>query len=751
MKTYTLLFLLLLTCATQSQINDTTPVPGRWTEEKINQWYDALPWLVGCNYYPATAINQIEMWQASTWDSVQIEKELSWAEEIGMNTLRVFLHDLVWEDDEDGLYARMDTFLVMCQNHGIRPWFVFFDDCHHPNPVLGVQPLPVRAYHNSGWNNCPAHELTLRYAEGNASIAEVERLKGYVQNTLARFKDDSRVLMWELYNEPGRGNRGEKSNQLVYDSWVWAREINPSQPITSTTAGSVGNVNIKINRINSDLHSIHTYSKLNGVKNKVENYLSDGRPVMVTEWIKRPENNVGEVLPYFKENKIGAVNWGFDSGKSGTIWPWSSRKGRNLETERANGNVILPGAAFPEPEMWFHDLFRMNGSAYNENEILLFKQLTDGGNFDKIMGIATSDKTDTSLTLSWNTLSAATSYQVFANNVLKATVSKNTANITELQGGKTYFIEVWAKAHDDSVLAYGKKENVATISGPATLVAHYPFENTTQNSLNQLEGNAFGEPGYVDGKTGMAMQFDGVNDYVSIERPIELDLSISFWIKTIQAGGTGTYWYKGFGLIDGEAPGIQNDFGVSLNGGKIAFGIGNTDVTVKSAKKVNDGNWHHVAVTRSALSGEMIVYIDGVSDATGTGPTGEKSAPNKLHIGNLQTDINFFNGLLDEVSLYTGILTYDEVAELYQAGISSIDNIAQQTYKVFPNPTNDIIQISSNEIPQKLSLFGIDGKLILSDQNSKKLITSDLTNGIYFLHIVLNNGNKYITKIIIED
>lgn len=385
MKRVTILCCLLtvVLVSAQNGINDSIPVPGRWSKEKINKWYDKQPWLVGSNYVPATAINQIEMWQASTWNPERIDLELSWAEEIGMNTLRVFLHDLVWADDEEGLYSRMDEFLTICKKHKIKPWFVFFDDCHHPNPKLGVQPLPVKAYHNSGWNNSPARELAERYSIGKATKEEVARLKGYVQHTMKRFKNDKRVLLWELYNEPGRDNRlggsfGDRSNQLVYDSWVWAREINPSQPITSTTEGSVGKINIKINRINSDLHSLHSYSNWEKVKkNTVGPYEVDGRPILLTEWLARNNGStVAELLPKLKEEKIGAVNWGFVSGKTGTVWAWSSLKGRDVEKERADGNVIHPGEEFPEPKVWFHDLFRFDGTPFDENETKIYKELT---------------------------------------------------------------------------------------------------------------------------------------------------------------------------------------------------------------------------------------------------------------------------------------------------------------------------------------------------------------------------------------
>ncbi|MCP5545297.1 MAG: cellulase family glycosylhydrolase [Akkermansiaceae bacterium] len=372
-------------------------VDGRWSKERINDWYAKQPWLVGCNYYPATAINQIEMWQASTFDPETIDKELALAESIGMNTLRVYLHDLVWADDEQGLYQRMDRFLDICGKHGIRPWFVFFDDCHFPRPKLGEQPRPVKAYHNSGWVNSPERALAVRYGNGRATPAETARLKGYVQNTMRRFKDDNRVLLWELYNEPGRGNSdgepmegtnpkggiGDHSKKLVHDSWVWAREVAPSQPVTSNSSGAVGRMNIAINRANSDLHSIHSYGGgAPRLRQEILEYQKDGRPVLVTEWLAREMGSTVETcLPVMKELNAGAVNWGFVSGKSATIWNWESRKNskgkpRNVTREREAGNVVRPGEPLPEPDLWFHDLFRPDQMPYDPEETAIFRKLT---------------------------------------------------------------------------------------------------------------------------------------------------------------------------------------------------------------------------------------------------------------------------------------------------------------------------------------------------------------------------------------
>ncbi|MCM5661810.1 glycoside hydrolase 5 family protein [Galbibacter mesophilus] len=381
----------ILSLTASAQINDSIPVKGKWEVERVNEWYEAQPWLVGCNYYPATAINQIEMWQESTWDPKRIDLELGWAEDIGMNTLRVYLHDLVWADDEEGLYDRMEEFLNICQSHGIRPFFVFFDDCHMPNPELGIQPLPVKGYHNSGWVNSPSRDLAVRYSLGKATPEEIARLKGYVQKTMQRFSEDERILMWELYNEPGRGQGltgnmestsvadafGDQSKQLVYDSWCWAREVNPSQPITSTTLGAVGDTNIRINKINSDVNSVHSYAEWERTKKRLKPYEETGRPIFLTEWLGRNNGStVNNILPKLKKHNIAAINWGFVSGKTGTIWHWDSRKDRDVFKEREDGNVIKPGETYPEPDLWFHDLFRTDGTPYDEGEIQIFKKLT---------------------------------------------------------------------------------------------------------------------------------------------------------------------------------------------------------------------------------------------------------------------------------------------------------------------------------------------------------------------------------------
>lgn len=224
-----------------SDIVTSTP-PERWTVEHAQTWYHSYPWLVGANFVPSTAINQLEMWQAETFDPAIIDRELGYAQGIGMNTMRVFLHDLAWREDPEGFFSRVDKYLEIADRHGIKTLFVIFDAVWHPNPHSGKQPDPVPGLHNSGWVQSP----------GRACLESPEKqdeLKPYVVAVLTRYKDDSRVLGWDLFNEPDNPNRSaygregknielneadkEKfATQLLEKTFRWAREVNPSQPLT---------------------------------------------------------------------------------------------------------------------------------------------------------------------------------------------------------------------------------------------------------------------------------------------------------------------------------------------------------------------------------------------------------------------------------------------------------------------------------------------------------------------------------------
>jgi hypothetical protein len=323
----------------------------QWSAEKANEWYQQQGWLIGCDFLPSSAINQLEMWEAKTFDPVTIDRELGWAEGIGFNTLRVFLHDLVWAHDSTGFKKRINEFLTIASRHHIKPLFVFFDDCWNPEPRYGKQPDPKPGVHNSGWMRSPAMHVHNDSTQWNV-------LERYVKDILSTFKNDPRILCWDLYNEPGNSGYNDSSMPLLKDIFEWAWEVRPSQPLTvGIWYDNKELSDFQLN--NSDIISFHNYEKADNLENEIIELKKRGRPLICTEYMARTHGSTFEKnLPVLKKYNVGAINWGFVSGKSNTIFPWGSKEGS------------------PEPTTWFHDIFRKDGTPFDKNEVALIKKLT---------------------------------------------------------------------------------------------------------------------------------------------------------------------------------------------------------------------------------------------------------------------------------------------------------------------------------------------------------------------------------------
>lgn len=336
---------------------------NRWTSEQANEWYARQPWQVGCNFIPSNAINQLEMWQAETFDPLTIERELGWAAGIGFNTVRTYLHNLVWEADPSGFKDRINLFLDIASRSGIRPIFVIFDDCWNPHPKLGIQPAPKLATHNSGWMQSPGIDVV------NRGASAWGRLEHYVKDIIGTFADDERILLWDLYNEPGNSGQGKKSLPLVEASLSWARTVNPSQPLSV----GVWFKNKKLNDFQlaaSDVITFHNYSPASQLEKQIAELKTHGRPLICTEWMARTRGSFVETnLPVFAREKVGCINWGLVAGKTNTIYPW-----------KKPWDALNPVKWFQdksaEPKLWFHDLFRADGTPYDETEIRLFIDAT---------------------------------------------------------------------------------------------------------------------------------------------------------------------------------------------------------------------------------------------------------------------------------------------------------------------------------------------------------------------------------------
>lgn len=330
-----------------------TPEPGKvWTAEKARAWYATHKWITGANYIPANAINQLEMWQAATFDPATIDKELGWAESIGFNTMRVFLHSLAWKQDPEGFKKRVDQFLSIADKHHIQPLFVFFDDCWNKEPKEGLQPAPKTGVHNSGWVQDPGQPAS-------ADTANFPALEKYVKDVLGSFAHDKRILLWDMYNEPGNSGKKDLSLPLLTKAFEWARTINPDQPISAGLwAWDLENLNaFQLN--NSDIITYHDYEELPWHQRVVALLKASGKPLICTEYMARTRNSrFASTLPMLKNENVGAINWGFVDGKTNTIYAW--------DTPLADGS---------QPVEWFHDIFKKDGTPYREDEVNLIKKL----------------------------------------------------------------------------------------------------------------------------------------------------------------------------------------------------------------------------------------------------------------------------------------------------------------------------------------------------------------------------------------
>ncbi|PIE99703.1 MAG: 1,4-beta-xylanase [Maribacter sp.] len=344
-----------------------------WPKHKAWDWYKEQPWLVGANFNPSTAINQLEFWQEDTFDPETIDKELKWSAELGMNLHRVYLHNLLWQQDSIGFLNRVDDYLAISDKYGIKTMLVLLDDVWHPLPKLGKQPDPIPHVHNSGWVQSPGAGIlgdTIRHKE----------LKGYIKGVTAHFAKDDRVLVWDVYNEPdnvavqpGRKelevvNKHKYSLHLLKKVIQWVREVNPKQPLTvGIWRGDIDHWGTldslpAIDRYmieNSDIVSFHAYDgDMEDVQKKIRELKKYGRPLLCTEYLARGVGNTFEkILPIFKKEKIAAINWGFVSGKSNTIYPWKS----------------WDSTFTTEPKVWHHDILRNNGTPYSGEEVTFIK------------------------------------------------------------------------------------------------------------------------------------------------------------------------------------------------------------------------------------------------------------------------------------------------------------------------------------------------------------------------------------------
>jgi len=325
----------------------------RWTAEQANAWYAKQPWPVGCNFVPSSAVNDTEMWQKETFDPTTIDREVGWAQSLGFNTCRVFLQYIVWNADPRGFRSRFDRFLSIASRHGMTVIPVLFDDCAfdaNREPYLGKQDDPIPGVHNSRWVPSPGHKLAV-------DTTAWPSLRKYVGDLVGGHRSDRRVLAWDLYNEPGNSGMGEKSLPLLEAVFGWAREAKPDQPLTVGCWGGPKALEDREVEL-SDVISFHFYGDHAGLAAHIEQFKKYGRPAICTEWFARTfGSSMAADLPLFKAEKVGCACAALVNGRIQTNFPWGSP----------------PGG--PEPKVWFHDLFRHDGTPYDPAEVAAIRKI----------------------------------------------------------------------------------------------------------------------------------------------------------------------------------------------------------------------------------------------------------------------------------------------------------------------------------------------------------------------------------------
>ncbi len=362
----------------------------QWTPEKANGWYAKQPWLVGANYVPSDAINELEMFQDATWNPALNDKELGMGESIGMNTMRVFLQDQLWTSNPEAFKKRLDEFLTIAAKHHIRPLLVLFDSCWEPNPHLGPQHPPIPGVHNSGWVQSPGKERL-------ENPADEAQLEAYVKGVVGAFANDDRILGWDVWNEPNNGGRDlpadvpakvKRVNELLPKVFAWARSADPSQPLTSGvwegnwTDPAKESPTTKIQLAQSDVISFHDYNWPEEFEARIKSLQPIGRPILCTEYMARGNGSTfDESLPIAKRFHVAAINWGLVAGKTQTYLPWDSWEVPYVQRK---------------PTIWFHEVFRQDDTPYRQEEVNLIRNLTGRGTgpttvADPTAGVAASE------------------------------------------------------------------------------------------------------------------------------------------------------------------------------------------------------------------------------------------------------------------------------------------------------------------------------------------------------------------------
>ena len=274
---------------------------------------------VGANYTPAYAVNAVQMWHE--FRPEVIDRELAAAKRhFGLTSLRVYLHNIVFDAEKEPFLQRIEEFLKLCDRHGIKPSFTFFDDCwNHTGVTLDSQP-PVPGRHNGRWAACPQ--------DAERTDEHLPRLKAYVQDVIRPHRDDPRVLWWEVFNEPNM--KSPFSVTLRKLGYQWAKEAKPTQPVLCCWDDSPETDIVDAHNYSADFRGWDRQADLNPAKGAVFTEAgarwyagkptSNGEPCEVIHWL-RQRKEADKYVPGVY------LCWELMVGNSHCRWHWGTMDG----------------------------------------------------------------------------------------------------------------------------------------------------------------------------------------------------------------------------------------------------------------------------------------------------------------------------------------------------------------------------------------------------------------------------------------
>lgn len=352
----------------------------RWSNEKAWDWYKSKKWIRGCNFISSDCANRIDQWQSygATDRFKTVDEELALAKSVGFNSIRVLVEYDVWDMEHDAFMQNLETYLQICDKHGITCMIVLANDCQTPKEnykktVLGEQHFDL-GYH--GGRKVSPHQK----GEETYNIFDepeiATRYIAMVREIITKYKDDKRVILWNILNEPGN-RRGDKSLEFMKKMFQTAREIDPIQPLAADIWNGInedGSARTNIEQAAMDLSdviSFHWYGDFCSMVKFVTALKKTNRPIFCTEWLHRISgNNIFEIFPYFFSEGIASYQWGLvASYKTQYFEPWNM-----LWEQYDNADKDALHLDFTK---WQHDLFRPSHHPYDPNEIKIIKEFSE--------------------------------------------------------------------------------------------------------------------------------------------------------------------------------------------------------------------------------------------------------------------------------------------------------------------------------------------------------------------------------------